>query len=63
MTSAKQKMYAFALAPLGVRTLWMFPKEINSKNCKEIIHFSILKETQTTNFWPIRVFTSLVVAF
>ena len=48
---------------LSVHTLWMFAKEINSKNCKKIINFPILKETQPTIIWPIWVFTSLGVAF
>ena len=42
----------------------MFPKEINSKNCKKIINFPILlKETQPTIFRPVGVFNALGVAF
>ena len=40
----------------------MFPKELNPKNFKKIVHFSTLKETQSTIFWPTWVFTSWGVA-
>ena len=42
------------------RTYFMdVSKRVNPKNFKKIIYFPILKETQHTIFWSIRVFTSL----